>query len=230
MAEDQSALLLTEDGFPIGETVLADRTNVPAPVDDAEAEENREELLRVAAQNLTGDPDADTAVAELYPGFCDPDKRKKAMELFVVGGKSADEVGSVVGVPGRTVSQWAHVFRWSDLVKNELAARESQSVLDLARIRSQKRLGIATEQLDQAKEIRNEAMKAIRSGKALKSGTEAWAAAAKIEHTLTGVSESGTVADLDGGSSKEKKDEQRKVPLVCIINGAGGLIPVRKHV
>ena len=66
MTENPNDILLTEDGHPIGEVVLADNSSLPQfPPQRVIEEENKEELLRAEAQELTGSPDADTAVAEL---------------------------------------------------------------------------------------------------------------------------------------------------------------------
>lgn len=229
MTENPNEVLLTEDGHPIGQLVIADNTHVPEVMPtEREAKENRDELLRTEAQELTGNPDADAAVAELFPGYGDSDKRKRAMTLFIVDGKDVDEVATAVGVPARTVSQWAYAGRWEELVKRELAVRNSQSVLELARLRADKRVEIAKEQLEQAKKLRDKAADAVlRDETSVKSGTEAWAAVAKIEHTITGVSEAGTVVGIDGGAKEaEKKPEQGgKTPLVMIFNG--GALPPR---
>lgn len=221
-------ILLTEDGHPIGEVVIADGANVPPvrPTSEIVAE-NREALLRSEAQELTGDPDADTAIADLYPGYSDVDKRKQALTLFVAEHLMVDEIAEKVGVPPRTVSQWMFVGHWDAMAKREIAAQRSQSILELERLRSKRRLEVAKEQLEQAKAIRERAMENIETdqGGSLKSNTEAWAAAAKIEHTLTGVSETGSVAGLDG-SDDEKKKQNDKQPLVMVFQG--GLPPIRK--
>ena len=67
MTENPNDILLTEDGHPIGEVVLADNSSLPQfPPQRTIEEENKEELLRAEAQELTGSPDADAAIAELY--------------------------------------------------------------------------------------------------------------------------------------------------------------------
>ena len=226
--ENPNALLLTEDGHPIGELVIADDTSVPAMPNEETVNANREELMRESAVACTGAPDADAAVAELYPGYSDPDIRKKAMILYVTEARSIEEVAGAVGVPGRTVAMWIYNGQWDDLVKREVSARQSQSVLALARLRAAKRLEIAREQFDQAKMIRDKAAGKIRRDEgSLKSNTESWTAAAKVEHTLSGVSEAGQVADIEGKNEEEKKDGNGgKSPLVMIFQG--GLPPVRR--
>jgi len=230
MAENPSEILMTDDGHPIGELVVAEGNPVvPARSDSSIVEENRHELLRSEAQELTGNPDADAAVAELYPGYGDGDKRKRAMELVVTIGKSIDEAAKDVGVPGRTVSMWAYNGQWDTLVRREITVRQAQSVMDLARLRSDRRLEIAKEQLDQAKKLRDKAADAVLGGDvSIKSGTEAWAAAAKIEHTLTGVSEAGTIADVEGKDSSKKDEQSGKTPFVFVFQN--GLPPSRKEI
>ena len=220
-----SSILMTEDGHPIGDLVLADNASVPMPTDST-IEANREDLMRAAAADITGNPDADSAVAELYPGYSDPDRRKKAMTAFVVDGLDIEKVASLVEVPARTVSMWIYNGKWDELAKKELAVRQSQSILDLARFRAEQRLKVAKEQAEQARMIRETATERIRNDEgSLKSNTEAWAAASKIEHTLVGMSESGDVADLM--EKREDEKDKGKTPLVMIFNG--GLPPVRKH-
>ena len=220
-----SSILMTEDGHPIGDLVLADNASVPMPTDST-IEANREDLMRAAAADLTGNPDADAAVAELYPGYSDPDRRRKAMTAFVVDGLDIEKVASLVEVPARTVSMWIYNGKWDELAKKELAVRQSQSILDLARFRAEQRLKVAKEQAEQAKMIRDTAADKIRNEEgSIKSNTEAWAAASKIEHTLVGMGESGDVADIM--EKREDGKDKGKTPLVMIFNG--GLPPVRKH-
>lgn len=223
---DPSSILMTDDGHPIGELVLADSMSVPMPTEET-VEANREDLMKAAAADLTGNPDSESAVAELYPGYSDPDRRKKAMTAYVTEDKSIEEIARLVDVPCRTVSMWIYNGQWDELAKKELAVRQSQSILDLARFRAERRLEIAKEQIEQAKMIRDTAADRIQNDEgSLKSNTEAWAAASKIEHTLVGMSESGDIASIT--EKKEDKDSKGKTPLVMVFNG--GLPPVRKHV
>ena len=228
MNNPNESILTTELGTPIGEVVLADNAHVPETQPNEQlVAENREAALRAQASELTGDPDADKAVAELYPHYGDAEKRKLAMTAYVVEQKTIAEAAVAAGVPERTVSMWAYNGQWDILAKKELAARDSQAKLELARIRAEKRTKIVTEQLEQAQELRDTAMKKLRDGQTSpKSATEAWAAAAKVEHTLVGVSEAGTVANLDG-EDPEKKKAEGKQPLVMVFQG-GGLPPVRR--
>lgn len=218
--------ILTETGHPIGHLVVADGTSVPNPVSEETARENREELMRMAASELADTPDSDSAVLELYPGYDDPEKRKSAMVMYVAEGRPIDEIAEKVGVPGRTVAMWMYNGQWDVLAKKEVVARQAQSVIDLARLRAQKRIDIAREQFDQARTIRNRAMDRIRADEgSLKSNSEAWSVAAKIEHTLSGMSEAGAVVGVDQES--DKATPQGKQPLVMVFQG--GLPPVRRH-
>ena len=228
MNNPNESILTTELGTPIGEVVLADNAHVPEVMPNEQSvEENREAALRTQATELTGDPDADKAVAELYPHYGDAEKRKLAMTAYVVEQKTIAQAAEIAGVPERTVSMWSYNGQWDQLAKKECAARESQAKLELARIRAEKRTRIVQEQLEQAKQLRDKAIEKLNEGEAsVKPAAEAWAAAAKIEHTLTGLSEAGTVADIDG-SSDEKKKDAGKQPLVVVFQG-GGLPPVRR--
>lgn len=228
MNNPNEEILLTEHGTPIGEVVLADSASCPPAPTEASVSENREALLKSTAAELTGDPDGDKAVAELYPSYADAEKRKAAMVAYVTKGLAIKDVAALVGVPERTVSIWAYNFGWDRLLKQELAARQTQSVMELAKVRAEKRTQIVEEQLEQAKQLRDKAIEKLHDGEAsVKSATEAWAAAAKVEHTLTGLSEAGTVANLDG-EDPEKKKTEGKQPLVAVIVG-GGLPPIRRH-
>ena len=201
MDNPNESILLTEHGTPIGEVVVADNSSVPPAPTEASVAENREALLKSTAAELTGDPDADKAVAELYPHYADAEKRKLAMLFYVTQGRA---------------------------IKDELAARQTQSVMELAKVRAEKRTQIVNEQLEQAKQLRDTAIEKLNDGEtSVKSATEAWAAAAKVEHTLAGLSEAGTVASLDG-EDPEKKKAEGKQPLVAVIMG-GGLPPIRRH-
>lgn len=228
MDNPNESILLTEHGTPIGEVVVADSSSCPPAPTEASVSENREALLKSTAAELTGDPDGDKAVAELYPSYADAEKRKSAMVAYVTKGLAIKDVATLVGVPERTVSIWAYNFGWDRLLKQELAARQTQSVMELAKVRAEKRTQIVQEQLEQAKQLRNTAIEKLHEGEtSVKSATEAWAAAAKVEHTLTGLSEAGTVANLDG-EDPEKKKAEGKQPLVAVIVG-GGLPPIRRH-
>lgn len=228
MDNPNESILLTEHGTPIGEVVLADNVSCPPAPTEASVAENREALLKSTAAELTGDPDADKAVAELYPSYADAEKRKSAMVAYVTEGLAIRDVASLVGVPERTVSIWAYNFGWDRLLKQELAARQTQSVMELAKVRAEKRTQIVNEQLEQAKQLRDTAIEKLNDGEtSVKSATEAWAAAAKVEHTLAGLSEAGTVANLDGEDPERKKDGGKQ-PLVMVFQG-GGLPPVRRH-
>lgn len=228
MTTNPDEVLLTEEGHPIGEVVLVDNTSSPQyPTQSAVERENAEELLRAEAQELTGSPDADLAVAELYPCFGDSDKRKMAMKLFIIEQNTYQEVAARVGVPERTVSMWIYTYHWDSLAKKELSVQRAQSLLELERVRTRRRTNIVAEQLDQAEEIRKRALASIKDGSvSLKSGTEAWAAAAKVEHTITGVSESGAVTDANDAPDAKSKANAGKTPLVMVFQG--GLPPIRK--
>ena len=228
MDNPNESILLTEHGTPIGEVVVADNSSVPPAPTEASVAENREALLKSTAAELTGDPDGDKAVAELYPSYADAEKRRSAMVAYVTRGLAIKDVASLVGVPERTVSIWAYNFGWDRLLKQELAARQTQSVMELAKVRAEKRTQIVNEQLEQAKKLRDTAIEKLNEGETtVKSATEAWAAAAKVEHTLAGLSEAGTVANLDGEDSEKKKAEGKQ-PLVAVVVG-GGLPPIRRH-
>ena len=227
MNNPNEAVLLTEDGHAIGDIVIADNTSTDPMVPETTVSESRNATLKATAVELTGDLDGDQAVAELYPSYADAEKRKTAMVLYVTEQTPVAETAHRVGVPERTVSMWAYNYGWDRLLRQELAARQTQSVMELARVRAERRTKIVTEQLEQAQELRVKAIEQLEAGEtSVKSATEAWAAAAKVEHTLTGLSEAGTVASLDGEDAEKKKSEGKQ-PLVMVFQG-GSLPPIRK--
>ena len=220
--------LLTEDGHPIGEIVISDGESVPAGVSEESIAINRELALRAEAAEILGETDADSAIAELYPDYGDGEKHRKALLLYVTEGRSIEEISERIGTPGRTISMWAFNGGWDRLLRKEIMATQAQSVLNLARLRNERRGAIAIEQLSQAKKIRDKALTEIESNQvSLKSGTEAWAAAAKIEHTLTGMSEAGVITGVDGEDDKKvDRSNEGKQPVVVVFQG--GALPPRR--
>lgn len=224
--------LLTEDGHPIGEIVISDGESVPAEVSEETVAKNRELALRAEAAEILGDTDADSALVELFPEYGNGDKRKAAVAMYVEEGTPINEIASKLNIPARTVSMWAYNGGWDRLLRREIIALQSQNLLDLARIRNEKRNAIASEQLNQAKMIREKAIEGIKSDQvSLRSGTEAWAMASRIEHTLTGMSEAGGITNVDGveEKKKDKDDGDRKQPLVFVFHG-GSLPPRRSEI
>ena len=226
MTNPNEELLLTEDGHPIGEVVLADNDAIPVDDNPRRIEENREDLLKAKAAELLNEPDADAAVVQLYPGYEDSDKRKRAMAIVVSEGQSVEDAAEAVGVPARTVAMWSYTGKWGELVKAEVKARHEASLMQLARKRAERRVRVAEQQLEQAAEIRDEAMAAIRKKGVTMSAQSAWTAAAKTEQTLLGMSESGAVTGVDSEEKGHEKDDSGKRPLVMVFQG-GGLPPMR---
>lgn len=226
MTNPTQEVLLTEDGHPIGEVVIADRTAVAAMPNERSVEENREDLMKSEAVALTKEPDADKAVAELYPEYGNDELRKRAMIAYIADGRSPDEIAEALGITGRTVSMWAYNGRWDELLRKEIRARHAQSVLELARVRSERRVSVVRAQLAQAEEIRGAAMTKIYKDGITMSAQAAWTAAAKVEQTLVGMSEAGAVTGSDAKEESEKKADEGKRPLVMVFQN-GGLPPMR---
>lgn len=228
MNNPNEAILLTEQGHPIGEVVVADNSYDPPVKTEESVVANREAVLKSVAAEMTGNPaDADKAVAEWYPGYADAEKRAIARDMFIAGA-TIETIAKKVGVPDRTVAQWMYVNGWDRLVKNELAAKQAASAIELARIRAERRARVAQEQLEAAGAVRDEALTQLRAGDVgVKSAAEALKSAADVEARILGVSESGALDDSASGDSDKAKKEG-KTPLVVVFNG--GLPPVRKHV
>lgn len=227
MNNPNEQILLTEDGHPIGEIVMADnKPTAPVPTAEDEVEADRAEELRVRASEVLCEPDADKAVAELYPGYCNPEKRKTAMTLFVVEQKAISEVAKIVGVPERTVSMWSYDGKWIDLVEKELAVRQAQSRVELARLRADRRAKVAKAQLDAAEMIRDKVTGELNDMSA-KSAAEALKSAADVEARILGIKETGETAEAS--SSEEKKKADGKVPLVVVFNNTASGIPTLRR-
>lgn len=198
---------LAEDGHPIGQLAMA--SSDPAVFVDNSIEEAEAQLIATKEEELGTD-------LELYPGYENMDKRQKAKRLFVVEQLPTDVIARRVGVPERTVSMWIYNERWDSVVRKSLMVQDMQSRLELARIRAGTRNRVALEQLEQAKKIRQEALKAVGEGK-LKGATDAWAQATKVEQTILGIKEGGDIASVDS-KSEEENSSSKKQPLVVVFN------------
>lgn len=228
MNNPNEAILLTDQGHPIGEVVVADNSYEPPVPTEQSVAENREAVLKSVAADMTGDPaNADKAVAEWYPGYADAEKRAVARDLFVAGSTIA-EISAKVGVPDRTVAQWMYVNGWDRIVKNELAAQQTASGIELARIRATSRAGVAKRQLEASGVVRDKALEQLgNGGVSVKSAAEALKSAADVEARILGVSESGSLDD-SASDAEQKNGKDGKQPLVVVFNG--GLPPVRRHI
>lgn len=204
-------VFLDESGNPIGQLVMAN--SVPQTMPDTAVETADANLAKSKEEELGMD-------LELYPHYEDMDMRQKAKRLFIVESKTVAEISKATGAPERTIAMWVYNERWDSLVKKELAVRDMQAKLALAKIRVEQRNTVALEQLEQAKAIRDRAVEAVRGG-AVKGGTDAWAAAAKVEQTILGIKEGGDLASVAGATEEDedKKSEGGKKPLVVIFNG-----------
>lgn len=211
-------VFLDDEGNPIGQLVMAD--NSRASTEDTAVEVAEAELVKSKEEELGAD-------LALYPGYEDMDMRQKAKVLFVVDGKKAAEIAVKLNIPERTVMMWIYNERWDSLVRKEIAVRDVQAKLELARIRAEKRNVVAAEQLEQAKEIRDQAVAAVKEGH-LKGGADAWASAAKVEQTILGIKEGGDLASVDGKQEGQGEGGDKKQPLVVIVNG-GGLPGARRQ-
>lgn len=228
MNNPNEAVLVTDGGHPVGSFVFSNGTDMPPAPSEEIAERNRAELLRIQASEITGEPDADAAIADMYPGFHDQEKRKKAMNLFITGTGQIADIAKSLSVPERTVSMWVYTGKWDELLKREIEVRSKESALALARLRADKRAKVAEDQLKAAEAVRCAGLVALASGKSLKGAADALKSAADVEARILGVSESGAVSTSVDEESKKAKDQgATKVALVAVF-GNGGLPPVRR--
>ena len=199
-----------------------------ATTEQQSAREIREAALRSTLIELTGVPDADAKLAQVYAGYSDAEKRDRALDLYVVDGKSIDEIADIVGVPERTVAAWAYVGKWNQPVMMEMSVRQQEEAMQLARLRVRQRRAVIQKQLDSAQMVRDKVENELDNMSA-KSAAEALKAAADIENRALGMSESGRT-DFMGKEDEQKHEDSGKVPLVLDIkNGSGsGIATLRK--
>ena len=196
-----------------------------ATTEQQSAREIREAALRSTLIELTGVPDADAKLAQVYAGYSDAEKRDRALDLYVVDGKSIDEIADIVGVPERTVAAWAYVGKWNQPVMMEMSVRQQEEAMQLARLRVRQRRAVIQKQLDSAQMVRDKVENELDNMSA-KSAAEALKAAADIENRALGMSESGRTDFMEKEDEKRKREDSGKVPLVFVIkNGSGSGIP-----
>lgn len=216
--------MLTEDGHPIGEMVIADnslpRPDVPNTV--------REEEVKDELMELTGSDTADEAFVELYEGYDDAEKRHRALRMYVVERKTFEQISKALDVPQRTVSMWAYNGRWDVTLRREINVEQEHSLLQLTRLRNDRREKAAIEQLDSAKVVRDKVLSQLAEDRvSVKSAAEALKSAADVEARILGIAESGA---LDRGEKSEAEKQQAaggKTPLVAIFNSGDGLPPIK---
>lgn len=230
MDNPNEKILKTEFGTPIGDLVIAG-DHKSAETDDFPARvrgTSTDDMTRQLAQTLTGDSE-DSTLNDLFPSYTDGDKRKMAARLFVIEHKTFREIEEIVGVPERTVSRWAYDHQWPAASRQDLSVRQAMSLYDLGKLRVENRVPVAKAQLAGAAKIRKAALRALEEGGSLKSAADAFKSASDVENRVLGISESGSIADIDGStpdSSGRSKQDNGKTPLVMVFQG--GLPPVRK--
>lgn len=200
--------------------VQARRAVSPLADDAARA---REDALRSRVVALTGSPDGDRALAELYEGYEDEEKRRRALELYVKEDKAFEEIAAKLGVPERTVAAWAYVGKWTHAAMADVSVRLEDEAVQLARLRLSQRRSIIQKQLDSAQLVREKVEDEL-DGMSAKSAAEALKAVADIEARALGMSESGST-ETEGPARKA----EGKVPLVAVFMGnASGIPTLRK--
>lgn len=200
--------------------VQARRAVSPLADDAARA---REDALRSRVVALTGSPDGDRALAELYEGYEDEEKRRRALELYVKEDKAFEEIAAKLGVPERTVAAWAYVGKWTHAAMADVSVRLEDEAVQLARLRLSQRRSIIQKQLDSAQLVREKVEDEL-DGMSAKSAAEALKAVADIEARALGMSESGST-ETEGPARKV----EGKVPLVAVFMGnASGIPTLRK--
>lgn len=223
------AVMLDEYGNPIGQLAV---NMGPAPaalhVADTSVETAQEQALEDDAADLPAI--SPNEIAEYYPGYDNDELRDRAKRLMLIEGREVADISRAVNVPERTVLMWIANFKWADARRRELVAKDEISRMELAEVRIRRRNEVFRAQLEQAEKIRNKAASDIADESvSLKTGTEAWAAAAKTEQTILGLSEAGNVASADGKEAAKKGapgGDGAKQPLVMVFQG--GALPGRR--
>lgn len=220
-------IMLDEFGNPIGQLTVSMSGPASVPKADTALEVAKDAALEDNAADLPGIEPHE--IAEYYPGYDDPEKRERAKRLMLIEGRSVAEITAAVLVPERTVLMWVANYKWAEARRRDIQARDDVSRMELAETRIVKRNKVFKEQLEQAEHLRKKAIEAVDSEQtSVKSGAEAWAAAAKTEQTILGLSEAGKVASADGkdGGDDDNDGTKLKQPLVVVVQG-GGLPPIR---
>lgn len=183
----------------------------------------REDALRSRVVSLTGSPDGDRALAEMYEGYEDEEKRRQALELYVKEGLAFESIAAKLKVAERTVAAWAYVGKWTHAAMADVSVRLEDEAVQLARLRLTQRRSIVQKQLDSAQLVREKVEDELDSMSA-KSAAEALKAVADIEARALGMSESGST-EIEGPAKKA----EGKVPLVAVFMGnASGIPTLRK--
>lgn len=216
--------LLTVDGHPIGELIVQ-RNTTPATV-DTRAEDNlvrvhrEQEMSEIASDMSNGQLELE----ELYPGYTNDKLRTQALKYYVTEREPLERIAKALDVPQRTVSMWAYNGGWDRLIQRETMVMQAQAKLAVNALKASRKYSIVEKQLEQAERIREASLEALDDGAPVRSVSEAWSTAAKVEHTVLGI----TGADEEGGASARAKAQEQKpgeVPLVMVFNG--GLPPIR---
>lgn len=225
---DTTSIMLDEYGNPIGQLAV---NMGPAPaalhVADTSVETAQEQALEDDAADLPAI--SPNEIAEYYPGYDNDELRDRAKRLMLIEGRQVSDIARAVNVPERTVLMWVANFKWADARRRELVAKDEVSRMELAEVRIRRRNEVFQAQLEQAERIRNKAASDIADETvSIKTGTEAWAAAAKTEQTILGLSEAGNVASADGKEAAKKgtAGDGAKQPLVMVFQG--GALPGRR--
>ena len=221
-------IMLDEFGNPIGQLTVS--LGGPGSVQkaDTSVEAAKDAALEDNASELPGIEPHE--IAEYYPGYDDPEKRERAKRLMLIEGRTVADIVKAVSVPERTVLMWVANYKWAEARRRDIQARDDISRMELAETRIVKRNKVFREQLEQAEHLRKKAVEAVDLEQtSVKAGAEAWAAAAKTEQTILGLSEAGKVASADGkdGGDDDKDGPKLKQPLVVVVQG-GGLPPIRR--
>lgn len=228
VANPVDKIMLDDYGNPIGQLVVNMGNNTsPVSVSDTFMEDAGTAAAEDTAAELPGIDPGEISI--YYPSYDDDEKRNKAKALFLNKGMEVSAISKMVEVPERTILMWVANNHWAEARRREIVAKDELSRLDLAETRIKRRNSVFHEQLEQAEKIRRKALEGIENESiSVKSGAEAWTAAAKTEQTILGLSEAGKVASADGKEVDDgKKDGKERVPLVCVFQG-GGLAPIRR--
>lgn len=225
-------VMLDDYGNPVGQLVvnMGPKETALTVVDDS-IERAQDDALTDAVAGLPGIEPKE--IAEYYPGYDNDELKHRAKAMLISNGASVAQIASELAIPERTILMWVANGHWAEARRRELAAKDELSRLELAETRVNKRTIVFHRQLEQAEKIRDTAIHGLEDRQIpLKSATEAWAAAAKTEQTILGLSEAGKLASAAEAAEPNGAGGQPRLPvaqqsLVVVVPG-GKLPEVRK--
>lgn len=183
------------------------------------------ETMRKSNACALGERDFNT----VYPDFYNPDKRRRALELFFKEGLTLHDTAKVIGLPVETVAAWAYVGKWVEQKAMTAQVMAKEEMILLSNDRVSKRRGILDGQIKLGEAIREKVSELLVEAETpgqLKALAEAGKLASDTQTRALGVKDDGELGGIASTSSDDPQKQAGKSPLVMVF--AGGMPPVRK--